>query len=363
MIHSQSQQGGDSSTNIQARQVVLNVGIDERRAREIYQEMNLQVRRDYTQESLEIANARVAEFENRLMPKMAQVEGALQAFTEPSFQFLLLEAQKTAASTERIADYDLLSELLIHRFRNGENRISIAVDIVDLVSDEALLGLTAAHAMTSFFPRSGDINHGLEVLDSLFGKIFYGKLPVGHDWLDHLDVLGAVRINPFGKLKKIQECYTEKLSGYIDVGIKKDSEDHNRAMEILKSHNLPADVLTEHSLNSDFLRVIVSSLSNANAIPLFRNVIHEGVSVQIPVALTEDQVKAVNSIYDIYLKDDAIKQSNINLLMEKWNKRKNLKALREWWDDIPTGFSLTSVGKVLAHSNAQRCDKDLPPLD
>ena len=42
MINSQSQKGGDGSTNLQAQQMVVHVGIDEKRAREIYQEMNLQ---------------------------------------------------------------------------------------------------------------------------------------------------------------------------------------------------------------------------------------------------------------------------------------------------------------------------------
>ncbi len=60
------------------------------------------------------------------------------------FQLLLVEAQKAAASTERVADYDLLSELLIHRFEKGENRvmragISRAVEIVDKISDDAML--------------------------------------------------------------------------------------------------------------------------------------------------------------------------------------------------------------------------------
>lgn len=156
MLSKQSQKGGDGSTNIQTEQMIVQVGIDEKRAREIYQEMNLQLKKDYTAEALNVANERVTEFENRLMPKMENVEGALEAFADPSFQLLLVDAQKTAASTERPADYDLLSELLIHRFKKGDNRIaragiSLAVEIIDKVSDEALLGLTVAHSVGSFF--------------------------------------------------------------------------------------------------------------------------------------------------------------------------------------------------------------------
>lgn len=368
MTNKQNQKGGDSSTNIQAQQMVVHVGIDEKRAREIYQEMNLQLRKDYSQEALNLANARVIEFENRLMPKMAQVEGALEAFADPSFQLLLVEAQKTAASTERPADYDLLSELLIHRFQKGENRIaragiSLAVEIVDKISDEALLGLTVTHAINSFTPVSGDIYQGLDVLNDLFGKIFYSQLPVGQDWLDHLDILDAVRLNPFGGLKKVQQYYTEQLHGYVDVGINMNSESHNKAIEIIKNRSLPNNILVEHALNSDFLRVHLPSINHIASISIVHTVIHEGKLLHVPAKLSEEQKNAISSLYELYTKDDAIKQINVESFMKEWDKRPNLKILREWWDSITTGFSVTSVGKVLAHSNAQRCDNNLPPLD
>jgi hypothetical protein len=364
----QSQKGGDGSTNIQTEQMVVHVGIDEKRAREVFQEMNLHLRKEYTQEALEIANTRVAEFENSLLPKMENVEGALDAFSDPSFQILLLEAQKTAASTERPADYDLLSELLIHRFKKGDDRIaragiSLAVEIIDKVSDEALLGLTVAHSVSSFFPASGDVHQGLNTLNDLFGKIFYGKLPSGQEWLDHLDILNTVRLSSFGSLKKIQAYYSEVLSGYIDVGIEKDSESYTRAIEILDSNQLPRNILVEHSLNKKFLRIPVTNRAHIKSIVLQQAVYREGAQVIINIQLTTEQHNAIDSIYDIYLKDNTIKQNNINLFMDEWNKRGNLLTLKEWWDNIPIILTITSAGKVLAHSNAQRCDKDLPPLD
>lgn len=58
-----------------------------------------------------------------------------------------------------------------------------------------------------------------------------------------------------------------------------------------------------------------------------------------------------------------MKQQNVKKFMDEWNSRQNLKKLREWWENISVSLQLTSVGKVLAHSNAQRCDKNLPSLD
>lgn len=368
MMTKQSQKGGDGSANIQTDKMVVNVGIDEKRAREIYQEMNLQLRKDYSQEALNIANTRVIEFENRLMPKMEEVNGALEAFADPSFQLLLVEAQKTAAATERPADYDLLSELLIHRFQKGENRITRAgitraVEIVDEISDEALLGLTVSHALSNFVPLSGDVHQGLSVLNDLFGKIFYGKLPVGNDWLDHLDILDAARLSSFGNMKKIQQYYPEIIVGYVDVGIEKKSENHDKAIEILKSKNLPQDILVDHAFNGDFVRINVSNKNQISSLTLHHQIQHNGKMAVLPVSLSEEQITAINSMYDLYKQDSKIKKENIKLFMEEWDKRPNLKTLRVWWDNIGTSFQITTVGKVLAHSNAQRCDNNLPPLN
>lgn len=364
----QSQSAGDNSQQLQASNMVVNIGIDEKRAREIYQEMNLQLRKDYSEEAFKIATSRVTEFENRLMPKMEKVNGALEAFADPSFQLLLVEAQKTAASTERPADYDLLAELLIHRFNKGENRViragvSRAVEIVDEISDEALLGLTVYHSLSRFLPVTGDISQGLDVLNDLFGKIIYSTLPVGNDWLDHLDILDAIRINSFGGLKKINQYYPEMLSGYIDTGIEKDTEDYNKAIEILANSGLPQNILVDHLLNSNFKRLNLSSREQINSLTLQRQIIIGNQSHIIPQPLTDQQKSSLNSVYDLYKKDDNLKQQNIQTFMTEWDKRNKLKELREWWDSLSTGFQITSVGRVLAHSNAQRCDNTVPSLD
>jgi uncharacterized protein YfkK (UPF0435 family) len=368
MGNRQNQKAGDNSQQLQAENMIVNLGIDEKRAREIYQEMNLQVRKDYTKEALEIANSRVAEFENKLLPKMDAVDGALEAFADPSFQLLLVEAQKTAASTERPADYELLSELLIHRFQKGENRIiragiSRAVEIVDKISDDALLGLTVFHSVSYFFPASGDICQGLDVLNNLFGKLFYGKLPTGTEWLDHLDILDAVRISSFGKLKKLQQFYPEMLVGYIENGIEKDSENHQKAIELLTANKLPQNILVPHTLNSDFLRLNLSNKNQIDSLTFQHKINVNGNLINLPVQLSHEQKNALSSIYDLYKKDESLKQTNIKVFMEEIDKRPNLKTLREWWDNIDNSIQLTSVGKVLAHSNAQRCDKSLPPLN
>lgn len=366
MENKQIQKAGENAQQLQANNMIVNLGIDEKRAREIYQEMNLQLKSDYTEEALRIANIRVKEFENKLLPKMEAVEGALESFADPSFQLLLVEAQKTAASTERPVDYDLLSELIIHRFQKGENRVARAgihraVEIVDDISDDALLGLTVYHAVTYFLPTSGNIYEGLNVLNDLFSKIIYENLPIGNDWLDHLDILDAIRIKSFSTLKKLQVFYSERLSGYIEVGIEKNSDNYNKANQLLIDAGLPQNILVEHELNSNYVRI---NTPNKEEISFPNLQILTNINSQkIILPLSETQINTIKSIFDLYKQDESIKQQNIKIFMEEWDKRTNLKKLKDWWDNISSSFQITSVGRVLAHSNAQRCDKNLPALN
>lgn len=368
MVDKQVQKAGDNSQQIQTQQYIVNniTGIDEKRAREIYHEMFLQVKGDYTQEVWNIAKSRIEEFENRLLPKMQAAEKALETFADPAFQLLLLEAQKSAVATERPADYELLSELLLHRFQKGTDRvartgISRAVEIVSEISDEALLGLTVFHAVSRFFPVSGIIQHGLNTLNVLFGKLCYENLPVGNEWLDHLDILDAIRINNLGGLKKIEEYYSQCLSGYVNIGIEKSSEDYNKAIILLRNNELPESFLVEHELNSKYVRLAVPNKDQIDSL-VIKHV--DWINRrELLENLNEKQKTALRSIYDLYRKDPTIKKENIAKFMEEWDRLPNLKKLREWWDGIKVSIQITSVGRVLAHANAQRCDKSLPPLD
>lgn len=364
----QAQQGGDCSTNIQAGNIITYVGIDEQRAREICREMTLQLRKEYTQEAYDIASARVLEFESKLVTRMEEVNGALEAFADPGFQILLTNAQKAAASSDRTSDYDLLSELLLHRFKNSNDRsviagVNVAVDVVDKVSDEALLGLTVSHAISYFRPLDGDIMRGLDALDGLFGKITYADLPVGMEWLDHLDILNIVRISSFGSLKKLDQLYTKRLDGYSAVGIEHNSDTYHKALEILTANKISANALVKHDLNEGYVRISVSNESDIEN--LYLNIVTQrnGLPVSDAIPLTHAQIDAFKSVYKLYSTEQSAKNRVLEALRKELDKRQNLKQIREWWDAIPSAFDITSAGKVLAHTNAQRCDSSLPPLN
>lgn len=365
----QIQNAGDNSQQLQANTINITnvVGIDEKRAREIFNEMYAIARRDFTQDAYECANDRVAKFEESLMPKMIQIEGALEAFADPSFQFLLTEAHKTAASTEREMDYDLLSELLVHRIQNGETRktragIKRAVEIVDQVDDDALCGLTVAHAVVKFLPVANSVLAGLDILDEMFEKMIYMPLPSGREWLDHLDMLDAIRVSPFGTLKKTEQYYSERLNGFACVGICREADVYSKALKILAGANLSDIWLQDNELMNGYARLPVANQKDIHKKSFILQLNVNGQEITEPIDLSVQQREALEKVCNLYDGSDTLKNEMTKKFMEEWKKRKSLKVLQEWWDNIPVSFDVTSVGTVLAHANAQRCDHTIPSL-
>ena len=153
-ISNQKQQAGDNSTQMQGNNITNyitnNYGIDEQRARAICKEEYALACQNWTKEAIAVANERVNKLEDKLIPKMLEYDKSLKVFADPDFQFTLRKAQISAASSDKEEDYDVLSELLVHRAEHGNQRerklgISKAIEIVDKVSEDALRGLACFH--------------------------------------------------------------------------------------------------------------------------------------------------------------------------------------------------------------------------
>lgn len=355
MSDKQSQKAGDNALQVQVRRdlVIHNHGIDEKRAREICQEMLPQAIEAYTRDAEKTARSRIAEFDSVLIARLKAMEDAWAAFTDPNFQFLLVTAQKAAASTERQTDYKLLAEMLAQRTQVGEDRMSRtairgAVGIVSEVSDEALLGLTVLFYLP-MAPILGleRIPIELEKWNKLLEQLFDSPLPQGIEWLEHLAVLGAVRMSRFGLLRSIKEKVCQALSGYVDVGILKGSDSHQTAISLLESEGLPLDILVEHDLNKDYLRV---NLPHRDMIDTFE-VRDSSGSMH---SLTDSQRKVMESLYDLYVQDEDLRVQNVDKFMEEWDRWPTLREMRKWWELSSMFSSITPVGSVLAQANAER---------
>ena len=369
MNSKQSQKAGDNSSLIQGNTINIYQGITEDRAKEIVKEQIPDVISSFTVEAGVIAEERLVHFSEVLIPKLIK-ENLLESLRDPSIQFLLREAQKTAASTERTDDYSLLSELLVHRMKNNDrivcSGVNHAISIIDEISDEALLGLTVIHSVSYLTPSSGFIKDGLQALNKYYSSIISGDLPKGNLWLDQLDVLNAVRIASFGSLRKLEDYYFEQLPGYLDVGIQKESAQHAKCIRLLNDAGLPSNIIVEHELNPDFLRLPIVNYGQIDKLLITRNEIRiiDGQYVSVPTStpINDCQKKAIQEVYALYETDVTLKENNRKTLISLWDSYPNLNVLRKWWNAISHSVELTCVGRVLANANAQRCDPSIPNI-
>ena len=361
----QIQKAGDGAQQVQAETINVYNGITEARAREIFSEMNDIARQSYTQDAYELAWKRVGMFEELLMQKVEKVNGMLEAFADPSFQFLLTEAQKRAAASDRDADIEMLTELLVHRVEKKSERkikasISKAVEIVDQIDDDALCALTMLHVVNIYTPVTGEITEGLSVLNALWESVYYMELPSDNEWAQHLDILDAVRVSSIGTFKKIRDIFAEKLSGYVCVGIPKESDKYKTALELLKKVNLNQSILTDNELMDGYVR-----LRTKNQCDLINCSVTESDMFGNPIIerkISDVEIDTINQIFDLYESDSSKKQQVKNEFIKLWDSYEYLVKVSNWWDALPHSISITPIGTVLAHANAQRYNKKIPKI-
>ena len=356
----QKQTAGEGSTQVQAGTIVYADkyigGIDENKAREIAREVYDNLRGVAVAEATTVALDRVSVFENELIARLSNVEGALNEFKKPEFQYMIGKAQRVATLTERKSDYDLLAELLACRLEKGGERkidvsISHAVEIVNEVDDDALCALTVTHAISQFIPASGDIVIGLKKLDELFESLLSGELPTGSVWVEHLEMLNLIRVSNYGSMRKLEDIYYNNLDGYVCVGIKKDSEEFLKAVDVLKGIGFQNNWIVDHSLLEGYVRLPVVQRSRIKELRYYDGSVIEA-----------DHIDALNKIWDLYSKDSTLINKVRENFLNELEKMENLITVRDWWNKIVFGFSIKQSGKVLAHVNAKRLNDNLPDL-
>ena len=353
----QIQKAGENSQQYQIGTVVVNQGITEERVRDIFQEMIHLALQIYTNDAYEVALKRIAKLEEKILPKLSKIEGMLPAFGDPAYQFLLRKAQQTAAATEREDDYALLSELLAYHVQKGKDRKNRAaifrtVEMIDQIDNDALCALTVAHAVIRYGPAVTNLQKALDMLDSLFSQLIYQELPDGIRWLEHLDILGAMRTNEAGKLRKLPDYYPQRLNGIVCIGIKNGSDDHKIAIDILKDAQISTDFLVSNECLEGYKRL---NINNEDSI---KTLVFDIEGERIP--LSNAQIEAVTNVLALYCKDAKLQNLVKENFIQSWDSHETLYKLRIWWESIPWSFRITGVGEILAHINAKRCSPQLP---
>lgn len=360
-----NQQSGENSQLVQAQTINNYYGITEERARQIFQEEAQKIT-VYTQEAYSIAFERIDKLANAFMQAAKKVDGALEAFSDPAFQLILRDATEKAAATEREEDYDLLSQLLICHIQKGserKNRVGIhhAIKIVDEIDNDALCALTIFHTIHCLKPMSGMCRDVLKLLDDTFSKLQYMELPSDTLWVDHLDILGAIRITSFGKLRSLIDIYSDVLDGCVCVGIKKDSPQFEQAISILSKHINVEQFLVENECLEGYVRLNIARKSQINTLKLSTPQTNNEPDIISP--LPKEIKEALYKVFDLYSYDPILMIQVKQNFARMFDQYENISKIKQWWESIPLGFEITSVGRVLAHTNVKRCDPSMPDLD
>ena len=324
---------------------IVNVGVTEERAREIARETSREVVQQYTTEAMDLVVERVEKLDTRVVSVLGS-QNRLSAFAEPGFIRTFKKAQEGAAASERESDYDMLAALLAQRAEKPRDRparagIERAVEIMDQVDDDALRGITVVHALGQWIPASTNIGHGITAMENIFADLVDGPLPEGRDWIDHLDILDAVRVNSLEEFKPFDEYYPAQFPGYIAPGVLKDDVPPAVGGSL---ESLPWDVFVEeHELRPGYVRL------KAVAEHTFRkNYLDSGMKD----VWVDDVVAAGIATFGL----GATEESARVALAARLRNEPTIGAIAEWWGRLPHHFTMTAVGRALATANAFRLD-------
>ncbi len=293
-----------------------------------------------TQVSEDICVSKMKAFESKWNPILTKMDGILDHFIDPKFQFMLRDAYISSAKSSREQNLDMLTQLLVCHIEKGKDMkidagINRAIQIVNEVDNDALCGLTIVASLLNVVPANGDIYEGLKTMDGLYTKLLYTKLPDGIDWIDHLQVLGAVNIQT-GHFHKLEKILCDSLDGYVCVGIKEGSKEHETVLSILEEREYSSSILMKNVCLDGYLRLNI-----------------------VQLAQLEPELKP---ILEYYSKDKTLMKQVESRFMEIWNSYNNLSAIREWFNNLSLWFRISSIGKALAQTNAKRCESDFPDL-
>ena len=359
----QEQRAGDNSNQIMVRGDI-NMGITESQARDICKAECAIALQNWAFQAGAFAESRIQKLEDKVLPKMLSHDKELRIFGDPGFQILLRKAQIAAASSEREADYEILSDLLLHRAEQTGNRqrrlgIAKAIEVVDQIDELALIALSVVYAVSKYTPISQNLFEGLNTLDELFGKIFDGKsLPNDNSWTEHLSLLSAIRLSPEGikSFKKLEEIVPNKLNEYFETGIKEDSEEYKRIKETFESSGLPLSCFEVHPLKEGYLHLTcpkdIQTLVITQTSPQGK--------IQIP--LTTQQKEAMGFAIDINFKLNPKDNVMLRKFWDIWNQYPNLAILKKWWNYLTVHFHITPMGEALANAYIRGKEPMIPPI-
>ena len=356
----QIQKAGDNANQIQPQTLVQHIGISEERVYDIVSAACDKAVESCLKESRLAVEQRLNSFKDELYVIVGNQLQLFESLREPSCVATLGAAANAAARTNSVDDHQMLAELLVKRFESPLDRhvatgVTKAIEIVEFLTDEELAGLTTLHVARSFTPVSGNIKNGIESLAGLIDVLPLDQLPSGQEWIDDLDILGAVRFSPIATLVPFLDIQFDQLDGYTVCGVKAGSNDETEARDRLAQVGLPANLLVEHELNPGYKRLPFRHTDNFDNLSLY-----SPSDPSVPhVKFNSDQIEAFRYIYNLSKDNSCVEVIKGNLKKEMF-RYPSLATLIDWWDSIRLALRLTSVGRCVASANARRLKPGLP---
>ncbi|WP_280497977.1 LPO_1073/Vpar_1526 family protein [Nocardia asiatica] len=340
-----------------ANQTVIGTqinGITEERATQIAKaQASIAIREHYQQEAAIVAHGRITRADQKIIAKLTAQE-LLDAFGEPAFLAAFQRAQIGAAQTDNEDDYDILANLLAERAKAVASAVKSAtlkaIEIVDLVDEKALHGLTCLWLLSSVSAVSEDPAEGLDALEVIYNDILPPDLPGGRSWLGHLDSLNLIREDNSSKFKPFVDVIVSNSTSWVCQGYT-EAEIVDVVTEIrnLAKVNIDRNLIREHPYKAGYLRFKARSRTAIlDAIREFsanRGVILEADTI----SKLEDLLEKMDS------PDEGCKSGfEVDLM-----SRPTLKSTSEWLSQFEHFARLTPIGTALAYTNAKR----FHPLD
>ena len=352
----QTQKAGDNSTQIQVEKIENNYGMS---VQEVTQIVKSEIDIALKENSLvaeTVARKRLNEFSEIFLPKLVK-SNLIECFSEPAIQVFFRNTEKTAICTDSRNCYEILSEILIHRVNKKEDFTTIAatnkaIEVADKISDDALLFLTIFLCVNRFIPNSGNINQGLQLLDNLYGNILKEReIPYSQNIIDNLEIVGAIRKQEFLTYKSFDDFFPDSLDGYANAGIDTETENYQKAKELLKEIGIDEKFIFSNSLIEKHIRL---------------NVVNRNKLDKLITSNQQEKVNRIlNEIYNLYDNSDENKRNAKNEFFKLLNNYPNIIRVKNWWNSnmVDGGVVITPIGKVLAHTNAKCLDSNIPDLD
>lgn len=349
-ISSQKQIGGDNSQQFQAGTINIYNGISEERVHEICKHQFYLLSSEFHNIAGQVAKHRIDKFEDIFIPRVMKLEKIEQAFTEPKFQFLLKEAQKSVICNDDNNSYEVLSNLLIDSINNikqGENNILIkqAIKVVGELDLVSLLFITNLYIIEKISPTSIDYKTGIKNYCTAF-EPFILTQPVENALLDSLEVLGLIKYELFYPKKSFYECFYEYFDGYFKLGIQKSHANYEKALNLLSSINLVDNIFIDNPFYPEYSKISLITSRGIKELMVFADEQNNEIR-----NIKQDEVKIIKQIYALYNNDEHKKKEMLELIKTEFSKYPIMEKVKSIWDSYTTNCDLSPLGVLIGENN------------